>query len=217
MIKSNALRERAQSFGEEIANSVSHGVGLLAAVAVVPVLVVSAVQRGSASAIVGASVFGATMVLVYLTSTLYHALPSNRGKRVFRILDHGAIYLLIAGTYTPITLGVLRGAWGWTLLGVVWGVALVGVVLKATGGVRYQKPSTCLYLVMGWFALVAVKPLWLHMPMWGFFWLLAGGITYTVGLAFFAATRVRYSHFVWHLFVIAGTACHFIAVLRYAA
>ncbi len=216
MIKSNALRERTESFGEEIANSVSHGVGLLAAVAVVPVLVVSAVQRGSASAIVGASVFGATMVLVYLTSTLYHALPSNRAKRVFRILDHGAIYLLIAGTYTPITLGVLRGAWGWTLLGVVWGLALVGVVLKAIGGVRYLKLSTCLYLAMGWFALVAVKPLWLHMPMWGFFWLLAGGIAYTVGVAFFAATRVRYSHFVWHLFVIAGTACHFIAVLRYA-
>ncbi len=212
-----ALRERGQSLGEEIANSVSHGVGLLAAVAAAPILIVAAVWRGSAAGIVGASVFAATVVVLYSTSTLYHALPESRAKRVLRVLDHGAIFLLIAGTYTPFTLGVLHGAWGWTLFGLVWGLALVGVVLKAAGGVRYPVLSTSVYLAMGWLVLIAVKPLWDRVPMWGLFWLLAGGLAYTVGVAFFAAKRVRYGHFVWHLFVLVGIACHFIAVLRYAA
>lgn len=210
-------RERRQSLGEEIANSVSHGVGLLAALAAAPVLVLAAVRRGDTAEILGASVFTATMVLLYLASTLYHALPRNRAKPVFQVLDHGAIYLLIAGTYTPFTLGVLRGTWGWTLFGLVWGLAIAGVVLKAVRGVRYPILSTCVYLAMGWLVLIAVKPLWLRVPPWGLFWLLAGGIAYTTGVAFFAARRVPYSHFVWHLFVMAGTACHFIAVLWYAA
>jgi hemolysin III len=212
-----ALRDRTQSLGEEIANSVSHGVGLLAAVAAAPILIVAAVWRGSAAGIVGASVFAATVLVLYSTSTLYHALPESRAKRVLRVLDHGAIYLLIAGTYTPFTLGVLHGAWGWTLFGLVWGLAVAGVVLKAAGGVRYPVISTSLYLAMGWLVLIAVKPLWDRVPMWGLFWLLAGGLAYTVGVAFFAAKRVRYGHFVWHLFVLVGTVCHFIAVLRYAA
>ncbi|MFQ5738634.1 MAG: hemolysin III family protein [Acidobacteriota bacterium] len=211
------MRERTQSLGEEIANSVSHGVGLLAAAVAGPVLVIAAVRRGEAAGIVGASIFATTVVLLYLASTLYHALPGQRAKRVLRVLDHGAIYLLIAGSYTPFTLGVLRGAWGWTLFGVVWGLALAGVALKVIGGIRHPKLSTCLYLAMGWLALVAVKPLWLHMPGWGLLWLLAGGLAYTLGVAFFAlGERLRYGHLVWHLFVIAGTACHFIAVLRYA-
>jgi hemolysin III len=157
------------------------------------------------------------MVLLYVASTLYHALPQNRAKRVFRALDHGAIFLLIAGTYTPFTLGVLRGTWGWTLLGLVWGLAIAGVILKAVGRLRYPVLSTCLYLGMGWLVLVAVRPLWLRVPPAGLLWLLAGGIAYTAGVAFFAARRLRYSHFVWHLFVLAGTACHFFAVLWYAA
>ncbi len=218
MVETLDLRERVQSHGEEIANSVSHGVGLLAAAAAVPVLVITAVHRAGTAGIVGASIFASTMLLLYLTSTLYHALPGNRAKRVFRIFDHGAIYLLIAGTYTPFTFGVLHGTWGWTLFGVVWGLALAGIVLKAVGGMRYQTLSMGLYLSMGWLALIAVKPLWLHVPMRGLLWLLAGGIAYTVGVAFFVIDkRVRYSHFVWHLFVIAGTACHFIAVLWYSA
>lgn len=217
MIEAPARRDRTESRGEEIANSVSHGIGLLAALAAVPVLVLGAVQRGGAAGIVGASVFAATIVLLYLASTLYHALPRKRAKRVFRVLDHGAIYLLIAGTYTPFTLGVLRGTWGWTLFGLVWSLAVAGVVLKAVGRVRHPTLSTCLYLAMGWLVLIAAKPLWLRVPPWGLFWLLAGGIAYTAGVAFFAARRVRYSHFVWHLFVLAGTACHFIAVLLYAA
>ncbi len=208
--------KRAQSLGEEIANSVSHGVGLLAAVVAAPVLIVDAVQRGGATGVIGASVFASTVGLLYLASALYDALPPNRAKRVFQVLDHGAIFLLIAGTYTPFMLGVLHGAWGWGLLGLVWSLALVGVVLVICG-VRDRRFSVGLYLAMGWVVLIAVKPLLLLMPAEGLFWLLSGGIAYTAGVAFFAAERVRYSHFVWHLFVLAGTACHFIAVLRYAA
>jgi hemolysin III len=217
MIKELSSRERTPSRGEEIANSVSHGVGLLAAVVASPVLVLSTVRQDGASRIVGASVFAATMVLLYLTSTLYHALPRNRAKQAFQVLDHGAIFLMIAGTYTPFTLGVLRGTWGWTLFGLVWGLALAGLVLTAAGGARYPKLRMFLYLAMGWLILIAVKPLWLRMPPWGLFWLFAGGFAYMVGVAFYAARRVTYNHFVWHLFVIAGTACHFIAVLRFAA
>ena len=209
--------ERVQSLGEEIANSVSHGVGLLAALIAAPVLVLDAMQRGGAATVLGATVFATTMVLLYLASTLYHALPQNKAKRVFYALDHGAIFLLIAGTYTPFTLGVLRGTWGWTLLGLVWSLAIAGVILKAVGRLRYPVLSTCLYLGMGWLVLIAVRPLWLHVPLAGLLWLLAGGIAYTAGVAFFAAPRLRYSHFVWHLFVLAGTACHFFAVLWYAA
>lgn len=216
MAAMNTLRERTQSPGEEIANSVSHGVGLLAAVASAPVLVHSAVRHGGVARIVGASVFVAAMVLLYLTSTLYHALPRNRAKRVFQVLDHAAIFLMIAGTYTPFTLGVLRGTWGWTLFGLVWSLALAGIVLTAVGGVRYPKLTTGLYLAMGWLIIIAVKPLWLRMPLEGLLWLLAGGVAYTVGVVFYAAKRVRYSHFIWHLFVTTGTACHFIAVLRFA-
>jgi hemolysin III len=217
MTKASASREHMQSPGEEIANSVSHGVGLLAAVVATPLLVVSAVRHGGTARIAGAGVFAAAMVLLYLTSTLYHALPRNRAKRVFQILDHSAIFLMIAGTYTPFTLVVLRGGWGWTLFGLVWGLALAGIVLTATGGIRYPKLTTSLYLAMGWLIVIAIRPLWLRMPSEGLFWLGGGGIAYTVGVVFYAAKRVPYFHFVWHLFVIAGTACHFIAVLRYAS
>jgi len=211
-----AVGHRAQSVGEEIANSISHGVGFLAALIALPVLVVGAVQHGPA-AIVGAAVFATTLVLLYLTSTLYHALAPNRAKRVLRILDHGAIYLLIAGTYTPFTLGVLRGAWGWTLFALIWTLALAGIVLKSIGGVRHPRLSTGLYLAMGWLIVVAAKPMWHAMPGWGLFWLVMGGLAYTAGVGFYAASRIRYAHFVWHLFVLAGSACHAIAVLRFAA
>jgi hemolysin III len=217
MVEVLELQERPQSLGEEIANSVSHGLGLLVALAAFPVLVIAAHQRGDAAGIVGASVFATAVVLLYLTSALFHALPRCRAKRVFQILDHSAIYLLIAGTYTPFTLGVLRGDWGWTLFGLVWGLAVVGTVLKALGGVRYTTVSTWVYLAMGWLILIAADTAWALVPTWGLFWLLAGGIAYTAGAVFFMAERIRYFHFVWHLFVVAGTACHFIAVLWYAA
>jgi len=211
------LEERPQSLGEEVANSVSSGVGLLAALVAFPILVITALNRGDLAGIVGATVFATTMVLLYLTSTIFHALPPNRAKRVFQILEHSAIYFLIAGTYTPFTLGVLRGDWGWTLFGLVWALAVVGTVFKALGGVRYTTFSTWVYLAMGWLVLIAIEPVWTLVPKWGLFWLLAGGIAYTAGAVFFMAERIRYFHFVWHLFVVLGTACHFVAVLRYAA
>ena len=217
MVQVLEFEERPQSLGEEIANSVSHGLGLLATFAAFPVLVLPAYQRGDPAGIAGASVFATTMMLLYLTSTLFHALPRCRAKRVFQILDHSAIYLLIAGTYTPFTLGVLRGDWGWTLFGLVWGLAVVGTLLKALGGVRYTTVSTWVYLAMGWSILIAAKAVWTLVPGWGLFWLFAGGVAYTVGAVFFMAERIRYFHFVWHLFVVVGSACHFIAVLWYAA
>ena len=211
------LEERPQTLGEEIANSVSHGIGLLAALIAFPILVGSAFNRGDLAGTVGASVFATTMVLLYVASTLFHALPPNRAKRVFQILDHSAIYLLIAGTYTPFTLGVLRGVWGWTLFGLVWGLAVIGTVFKTLGGVRYTTFSTWVYLAMGWLVLIAIEPVWTLVPKWGLFWLVSGGIAYTAGTVFFMAERIPYFHFVWHLFVILGTVCHFIAVLCYAA
>lgn len=210
------MRVPQQSVGEEIANSVSHGVGFLAVLAGTPFLVLGAIPNG-ASSIVGASVFAATMAVLYLASTLYHALPDSRAKRVLRIVDHGAIFLLIAGTYTPFTLGILRGAWGWALFGTVWGLALAGIVFKVVGGLRFPVASTAIYVAMGWLVVVAIQPLWERMPPAGLLWLLAGGLAYTGGVAFYTLERVRYSHFLWHLCVLAGTACHFFAVIRYAA
>ena len=210
------VKEHHASVGEEIANSISHGVGFVAAVAAVPILVVAAVRRGDAAGVVGGAIFASTMVVLYLASTLYHAWPRTRTKRALQVVDHGAIFLLIAGTYTPFTLGVLRGGWGWTLFGIVWGLALAGVVLKVVFGVRYPRLSTWIYICMGWLGLIAVRPLWIHVPQWGLFWILAGGVAYTVGVFFYVVRDVRYSHFVWHLFVLAGSCCHFFAVLHYA-
>jgi len=211
------MTERPQSPGEEVANSVSHGVALLAAIVSVPFLVAAAVRFGAAS-VVGASVFAATMVLLYLTSTLYHALPAGRAKRVFLKLDHGAIYIFIAGSYTPFALGVLGGPWGWTLFGVVWSLAAVGVTLKAFERLSHPWWSTGLYLAMGWLVLVAVVPLVERVPTPGVALLVAGGVAYTAGVVFFLLdSRLRYAHAVWHGFVVAGTGFHFFAVLRYAA
>ncbi len=219
MILSLAVRsKRIQSRGEELANSLSHGLGLIAALVATPFLVLQAVRQGDAAFIVGASVFAATMVLLYLASTLYHALPVGRAKRVFRVIEHSAIFLLIAGTYTPFTLGVLRGTWGWSLLGVVWGIAVAGVLLKALNRLTHPILTTSLYLLMGWLIVIAAAPLSERVPASGLLWLVAGGLAYTIGVFFFALdSRLRYGHFIWHLFVMAGTACHYFAVLWYAA
>ena len=211
-----ALDERPQTLGEEIANSISHGVGLVAAIVAFPIVVMAAAARGSTSGIIAASIFATTMVLLYLSSTIFHALPEGRAKRVFQVLDHAAIFLLIAGTYTPFTLGVLHGVWGWTLFGIVWSVAAVGIVLKSIGGVRYNTISTWAYLAMGWVVVIAAERLWTLMPAWGLFWLFAGGLAYTLGAVFFLLERIRYFHFAWHLFVVAGTACHVVAVVAYS-
>lgn len=207
---------RPQSFGEEIANSISHGIGFLAAAAVTPILIIHAIPAGAA-AVTGVSIFGATMMVLYLASTFYHAFPESRAKKLFRSFDHSAIFLLIAGTYTPFTLSVLPGAWGWTLFGIIWALAAAGVVLKSVRNVGTGKLSIALYLGMGWLALLAIKPLYDSLPAWGLFWLFAGGAMYSIGVIFFANDhRVRYNHFIWHLFVLAGTACHVVAVLGYA-
>jgi hemolysin III len=206
--------DRLQSLGEEIANSVSHGIGFLAAVAVTPIMILKA---HGAAALVGVSVFGATMMLLYLASTLYHAFPQSRTKQIFQIFDHSAIFLLIAGTYTPFTLTVLYGSWGWSLFGIIWALASAGVVLKSVRNVKTDKLSLALYLGMGWIALIAAKPLYNSLPFWGLFWLLGGGVMYSAGVIFFASDhRLKYGHFIWHLFVLGGTACHVISVLGFA-
>jgi hemolysin III len=219
VILSLAVRsKRTQSRGEELANSLSHGLGLIAALVATPFLVLHAARQGDAAFMVGASVFAATMVLLYLASTLYHALPVGRAKRVFRVIEHSAIFLLIAGTYTPFMLGVLGGAWGWSMLGLVWGIAVAGVLLKALNRLTHPILTTSLYLLMGWLIVIAAEPLSERVPAAGLLWLIAGGLAYTVGVIFFAlGARLRYGHFIWHLFVMAGTACHYFAVLGYAA
>lgn len=212
------MNNRPQSFFEEVANSVSHGLGLLAALAAAPVAIILAAQRGDVSGVVGASVFVGTMILLYLASCLYHALPEGWAKRLWGKLDHSAIYLFIAGSYTPFALGVLHGAWGWTLFGLVWAMAVTGVLLKAFDRLSHPLLSTGLYLLMGWLVLIAAVPLLEKVSGAGIAWLVAGGLAYTVGVAFFLTdARLRFGHFIWHLFVMAGSACHFFAVLWYSA
>ena len=210
------MADRPLSLGEEIANSVTHGVAALASVATLPILVAVAVTRGDPWRVVGSAIFGATLVLLYTASTLYHALTHPGAKRVFRVLDHSAIYLLIAGTYTPFALGALRGPWGWSLFGAVWALAALGIAAKATLGFRFPRLSTAIYVGMGWLAVIAFRPLLTHIGLPGVLWLVAGGLCYTAGVIFFAWERLRYGHMVWHLFVAAGSVCHFFAVLWYS-
>lgn len=207
---------RLQSRAEEVANSLTHGLALVLVAVGAPVLVAAALRRGTAGDVVAASVFAGAMALMYGASTVYHALRPGRAKHVFHVLDHAAIYLLIAGTYTPFTLGVLQGAWGWTLFGLVWALAILGIAVKLVAGFRWHKVSVAVYVAMGWIAIVAIEPLMEALPIAGLAWLLAGGIAYTAGVAFYVNKRLRYSHAIWHLFVLAGTACHYVAILRYA-
>jgi len=213
-----ASTKREQSQAEEIANTISHGIGLVASLVGTPFLFAYATRNGDALFVVATGVFCATAVLLYLASTLYHALPMGRAKRAFRVIEHSAIFLLIAGTYTPFTLGVLRGVWGWTLFGVVWSLAAAGVALKAFEKSPHPILSTCLYLLMGWVVVIAVDPLFARVAPTGLLWLISGGLFYTAGVAFFATdSRLQYGHLIWHLHVLAGTTCHYFAVLWYAA
>jgi hemolysin III len=209
---------REQSPREEIANSISHGIGLIAALVGTPFLITQAARHGNVGFVVGASLFSATTIFLYLASTLYHALPIGKTKRVFRVLEHSAIFLLIAGTYTPFTLGVLHGVWGWILLSIIWSLAAAGVVLKVFYGTSFPILSTSLYLFMGWMVVITANILIAKMPTPGLLWLIAGGVSYTVGVVFFAIdSRLQYAHLIWHLFVLTGTTCHYFAVLWYAA
>jgi hemolysin III len=218
LIQDPEAGKRHQSIGEEIANSVSHGVGLLAALIGIPFLLKQAMRNGDGVYVTANCIFAATIVILYLTSTLYHALPRGDAKHVFRIIEHISIFLLIAGTYTPFTLGVLRGPWGWTLFGLIWTLALAGVALKLTRGVRHPIISTTLYLLMGWVVIIAARPMWLQMAHVGFAWIFLGGLAYSAGVIFYAIDyRMHYSHFIWHLFVMLGTVLHFFAIYWYAA
>jgi len=199
---------------EELANTISHGVGLLLSIAGFVVLLVFAILHGTTSHIVACSIYGATLVCLYAASTLYHAALSPRLKRALKIFDHSAIYLLIAGTYTPFLLFYLRGAWGWSLFGVIWGLAFAGILFKFWFVDHFQYLSTAVYLAMGWLVVIAAKPILAHVPMITLLWIAAGGILYSSGVIFYIWKRLPYSHVVWHLFVLAGSACHYVAVLR---
>jgi len=198
---------------EEVANTITHGIGLLLSIVGFVVLLVLAALRGTAWHIVACSIYGATLICLYTASTLYHAVISPRVKRALRIFDHSAIYLLIAGTYTPFLPVSLRGPWGWSLFGFIWGLALAGVLFKFWFVERFMILSTAVYIAMGWLVVIAAKPVITHVPFTALIWLLAGGLAYTGGVIFFAAKRIPYSHAIWHLFVLAGSICHYFAVL----
>jgi len=198
------LPNRTQSRGEELANGISHGIGLLGVITGTPILLLAAFHHGSIPFLIGTIIFTVTMLLVYLGSTLYHLL---------QVLDHSAIFLLIAGTYTPFALDPMRGAGGLTMLGIVWALTLFGVIMKATrGALRHRRLAMTLYLGTGWVGVIFIRPLALAIPLSALLLLIAGGIAYTAGTLFFANERLRYAHFVWHLFVLAGTSSHFAAV-----
>jgi hemolysin III len=200
---------------EELANAITHGFGAALAVAGLVLLVVFASLRGTARHIVGASLFGSSMVLLYVMSTLYHSFRGPRVKKVFRILDHASIYLLIAGTYTPLCLGTLHGPWGWSLFGVIWGLAVLGVTFKAIFIHKWAWLSLAVYLLMGWLVVIAIVPLVRAMPVGGLYWLFGGGLFYTLGAGLYAWKKLPYHHAVWHLCVLGGTACHFACVLGF--
>jgi len=208
---------RVVTAAEELANALTHGVGLLASVIGMPILVLAALSHGERAAVIGMSVFGATLIALYAASTFYHAVPHPELKQKLRVMDHAAIYLLIAGTYTPFTLGVLRGTWGWTLFGIVWTLAALGVLFKLWfGSGRFHRLSTAIYVMMGWVIVLAIKPLAQNMDHAGLILLIAGGLSYTGGVVFYVDKRRAWTHPVWHLFVLGGSVCHYFAVLWYA-
>jgi hemolysin III len=208
--------ERPESTGEKLGNAISHALGFVVVLVASPFLVVHVARDRGAVAATGAAVFAVTAALLYFSSALCHAVPAGRARRFFEQLDHSAIYLLIAGTYTPFTLGVLRGPWGWSIFAAIWLLAAVGVVHKLVHGLRYPKLSLGLYLAMGWLIVVAAGPMIHRMALPGLLWLAAGGLAYTTGVLFYVAKRMPYRHLAWHLFVLLGTGCHFVAIRNHA-
>jgi len=204
---------RPYSLGEEIAHSVTAALGVAAMLVGIPWLIVTAALHGGAARILGAAAFSVGALLMFGTSTLYHSARRPDLKAVLRKLDHSAIYILIAGTYTPFTIGVVRGSLGWTLFGVVWTLAVFGISVKMSGGLRIPILSTLLYLVIGWIGIVAFKQLSANLTTAQFAWIVAGGLSYTGGVPFYLWKRQKYTHAVWHLFVLGGVACHFVAIM----
>jgi len=205
--------QRGYSAQEERAHAITHGIGILIGIAVLVLLVVVSALRKSAWEVVGCAIFGISFILLYLGSTLYHSARSTRAKRNLKIVDHAAIYVLIAGTYTPYALAPLRGALGWTILGAIWGIALLGIAFKVFYTGRFKAVSLFSYLFMGWFCIIAVKPLYRELTTAGFVLFVVGGLCYTVGTIFYAWKSLRWSHTIWHLFVLAGSLCHFLSIL----
>jgi hemolysin III len=199
--------------GEEIANSITHGIGAILSVAGLTLLVVLAALHGDVWRIVSFSIYGSSLVILYLASTLYHSIQHPKVKRVFRIFDHSAIYLLIAGSYTPFALVSMRGPLGWTILGVVWGLSVMGIVFKTFFIGRFEKIATAAYVLMGWLCVVTFQQLFAAIGSGGMMWLVLGGVAYTGGVIFYAWQKLPYNHAIWHLFVLGGSICHFFAIL----
>ena len=205
-----------QTLVEEVLNSTTHGIGALLGVAALVILTVMAAKQGSAVKVVGSVIFGVSLIIMYLASTLYHAARKPSWKRFYKIVDHSSIYLTIAGSYTPVVLVVLDGGWGWSLFGVIWGLALLGLVFKLFAIGKYEFISTVAYIGMGWLAVIVIKPLYDHLAIIGFIWLVAGGVSYTIGVIFYVLdSKLRFAHTVWHLFVLGGSICHFFLILLY--
>ncbi|MBR9907330.1 MAG: hemolysin III family protein [Gammaproteobacteria bacterium] len=208
-------KTKAYTIAEEIAHALTHGVGAIAAIVGLIFMLVWAVSYGDTFHVVSASIYGASLILLYLASTLYHAFPWPRVKAFFQQMDHAAIYVLIAGTYTPFALVNLRGPWGWSLLGVVWGIAVVGVIMEVAMKERKKWLSLSLYLGMGWMALIMIKPMIDSVEPGGLWLLLAGGLAYTFGVIFYVWKSLRFHHAIWHLFVLAGSVLHFFSVFYF--
>ena len=208
------LEDRPQTLGEEIANAISHGIGFLLAIASLPLLVVVAARHGTAVNIVAVSVFSVTMMMLYLVSALYHAVPEGAIKSFLNRVDHAAIYLFIAGSYTPFALGVLHGAWGWTLFAIVWAIALAGVFMVVRR-IERRGITIALYVGLGWIGLVALGPLVRSLPAGGLWLVFGGGVCYTLGVPFYLSRRIPFNHALWHLFVLGGSVLQFFAVLLY--
>ncbi len=203
------------TLGEDLANAISHGIGACLSVAALVLCVVQAARHGTVAGVVGASIYGATLIVLYTMSTLYHAITNQSARKVLRVFDHVSIYLLIAGTYTPITLVTIRGAMGWVIFGVVWGMAVLGIVLNSVSIEKFKKFSIVSYIMIGWAVVIGMRQVIENMPKNGLVFLVIGGVLYTVGIIFYALKKVKYMHSVWHLFVLAGSIMHFFCVYLY--
>jgi len=209
------MRKKHYTLGEEIANSIAHGIGAALSIAALVILLVLSANTDNYVRMTSFAIYGTTLVVLYLSSTLYHSIANEKAKTVFRYMDHISIYLLIAGTYTPVALVLLGGVWGWTLFGIAWGLAFTGIVFKVLSFGKYEWVSVSIYLLMGWIVVVAIKPLMEVMPFQMFLWFLAGGLFYTLGVIFYVIEKVKFFHFIWHIFVLAGSVSHFFGIVLY--
>jgi hemolysin III len=202
---------------EEVANTITHAIGVALSIVGLVFLLIRGASQGDVWQIVSFSIYGSSLILLYLASTLYHGFRSERVRKIFRLLDHSAIYLLIAGTYTPFVLVTLRGAWGWALFGIIWGLAILGISFKLTFGHKHEALSTVFYVLMGWVVLIAIKPLMAALPPEGLAWLVAGGLAYSGGVVFYIWEKLPFNHSIWHGFVMAGSLFHYVTIWWYIA